>query len=79
MATHDLQGRAYAKLSELKAGDYIQTDGDFTCRHPWALGMVHVDDDGCLYITCDKGDHWLDGQLDDDGDTLVGVYKKGVV
>jgi hypothetical protein len=68
----DLNGRSYARLSELKAGDKIQIDGDFTCIEPWGLRTVKQSY-GRLYIACSQGGHNLDGQLNDDG-YLVGVY-----
>lgn len=78
MTTNDLQGRPYAKYSELKQGDLVETDADFTCRkaHDWAVVYrAGVGSDHHLYIECTMGHHRLDGQLGDDNDTLIGVYK----
>jgi hypothetical protein len=76
----DVNGRAYAKLSSLKAGDIVQVDGDFTCIGKWQERPVEHDGERegpqGLYIKCRSGRHYLDGQADD-GDTLIGVYGKG--
>lgn len=71
MSTHDKQGRPYAKLSELKAGDTIELDGDFTC-----IGAIKTQikkDDSGLYFECAEGGHHLRGHADD-GEHCVGVY-----
>lgn len=71
-ATHDLRGRPYAKLSELKAGDQVELDEGFTCHK---AGFVTLKDSiGFLYFECDEGEHCLQGQADD-GEHLVGIYK----
>ena len=81
---HDLNGRPYAKLSELKVGDQIELDSGFTC-HPPGVVVVKGDDRG-LFFDC-AGDrdppyglfderHYLDGQADD-GEHLIGVYLVG--
>ena len=67
----DKQEREYAKLSELKPGDTVTVDGDFTCIEPWSQREVHYDNG--LYISCTYGHHYLNGHHDDDG-YLVGVY-----
>ena len=71
MATHDNFGRAYAKLSELKQGDWIDLDSGFSCteaRHT----IVLYDHDG-LYYRCKHGRHYLIGQADD-GEHCIGIY-----
>lgn len=70
MHSHDNVGRAYAKLSELRAGSNVIVDDSFTCMKPWSKHVVRADKS----IDCDCGRHGLDGQLQDDGDTLIGVY-----
>lgn len=82
----DLNGREYARLSQLAAGDLIQVDGDFDCLIPWSTLTV-VDSDGDLAVIHNTPEcgacggteadcpHTLDGQLMDDGDSLVGIYK----
>lgn len=72
----DIQGREYARLSQLKAGDRVQVDRDFTCIIPFSIRIVREDEQG-LYIKCIEGNHYLDGQLDEaDGDDqiLIGIY-----
>lgn len=60
----------YAKLSELKEGDTVFVDEDFICM---GTGKKTVyKDEGGLFIYCDEGEHYLDGQLNED-DELVGV------
>ena len=80
----------YARLSQLKPGDFVRVDDGFTCIPPHARRKVIAGQYG-LYIRCggpaNSDDdlsarqlkqvyqHGLDGQLAQDGDTLVGVYK----
>lgn len=75
MSTHDLDGRPYAKLSELKAGDLVESDADFTCLRGGSRHLVCSGSEG-LYIHCLGGYHYLVGQLSEsDNDSLVGLYK----
>lgn len=71
----DLQGREYARIDQLKPGDVVQVDGDFTCMKPWSKSQVCIDDEGELYLHCSEGRHDLSGQLIDDSQYLMGVYK----
>lgn len=73
----DLQGRPYARLSRLNAGDKVVVDGDFDCMVPWSEKTVHADGSGNLWIACSSREHGLDGSLMDDGDTLMGIYPEG--
>jgi hypothetical protein len=60
------------KLNDLKPGDTIVADGGFTCLR---AGEHKVwEKHGQLVVVCDDGDHFLDGQEDDDG-YLVGLSK----
>ncbi|BCH33168.1 hypothetical protein MesoLjLc_50980 [Mesorhizobium sp. L-8-10] len=72
MSTHSKDGREWAKLSQLKLGDRIATDGDFTCGISNKTLAIERDDHG-LYVPCDEGNHYLDGQADD-GEHLVGIW-----
>jgi len=75
MPTHDANGRAYAKLSQLKVGDKVQVDDGFTCLKPNSIKTVRVANGQGLHICCKAGHHMLEGQLDeDDNDTLIGIY-----
>jgi hypothetical protein len=70
------QGRIYAKLGDLKAGDTVELDGDFTCS-PKKRQKVRKDAEGDLYIRCSSGKHFLTGQrnFDSPTDYLIGVFK----
>lgn len=76
-ATADVYGKAYAKMSQLEDGQFIQVDGGFTCVTPYSFHQIRASiEDNRLFFLCDdnKTIHYLDGQLGTDGDTLVGVY-----
>jgi hypothetical protein len=83
----DMNGREYARLSQLRPGTIVQVDGDFEgCFLPWSkLEVVEVDGELALYHNvpecgaCGGGTepcaHGLEGQLaDDNDDSLIGVY-----
>ena len=59
------------KLNKVKKGDIIIADGGFTCLQ--AVEHKVYDNEG-LFIECEQGMHFLDGQLDDDGN-LIGLSK----
>lgn len=65
--------KEFAKIKDVKAGDWLSTDGGFTCIKSNRMRKVYADDDGKLYIRCEDGKHHLDGQR---GDRLgnVGRY-----
>lgn len=69
----DTNGREWAKLSELKLGDFVEVIG-FDCMD--GTRKVRFDS-GEPYIDCDHGHHFLSGQLETDGDSLIGIYKIG--
>lgn len=69
--THDKAGRPYAKLSEIKAGDIIELDGDFDC-HEAGIVNVHIYN-GEIYFECKIGRHYLNAQADD-GEHCVGIH-----
>lgn len=72
--THDNAGRPYAKLSELRPGDVLETDCDFTCIRKGARLTVWQTPQGRLAVLCRSHGHYLDGQADD-GEHVVGFYK----
>ena len=88
MTKTDLKGRDYAKLSGLKPGMFVQVDGDFDCIEAGATREVKRDPDAArrapiqgtftshfaLYVDCACGGHCLEAQIDDDGDSLLGIY-----
>lgn len=59
------------KLADIKIGDCVCLDGGFTCMKS-GLQRVKGDERG-LYIPCDDGRHYLDGQEDEEGAELVGI------
>ncbi len=70
----DLQGHAYAELNKLKSGDKVKADGGFPCIKKDAVLEVSADETGELFIPCTSGRHYVEGQLDDDGNSLIGLY-----
>lgn len=70
--SHDLAGRAYAKLSALKENDIIELDSGFTC-HCAGKTVVRVDRQNRLFFYCEDGRHYFDDWADD-GEYLVGIY-----
>jgi len=72
MAQFDKNGREYAKLDQLKAGDHVEIDDGFTCMSAGTT-IVHEGAGGELYIPCSCGRHFLSGQHDGDN-WLVGIY-----
>lgn len=73
MSTHDKQGRPWAKLSELKAGDVVEIDSSFTCMTPNQKYTVYEDRKGEFAILCNEGKHWLCGN-EPAPDSIIGVY-----
>lgn len=75
--TTDHAGRPYAKLSTIRPGTLLQVDGDWSCLPVGAIREVFNEDgagNSQLCIHCSDGLHMLEGQLQDDGDTLVGIH-----
>ena len=71
--SHDSAGVEWARLSQLKPGDKLRTDGGFDCIEDGAVVTVRARSDGELYVDCSEGGHTLDGQADN-GDHLIGMY-----
>lgn len=74
MSTHDKNGRRYAKLSELKAGDMVEVDNGFTCMSPLQHYLV-IDHQGELTVKCTCGHHALEAQASWNDGHLTGIYK----
>lgn len=72
MSTHDLNGRPYAKLSELRVGDKVMVDGGFSCMHDGDVKIVKEKDG--LYIDCRYGHHHLHALATDD-EHCIGIYR----
>jgi hypothetical protein len=62
----------------VKTGTTLIADEGFTCIKEGALLEVQADHEGDLYVPCKHGAHYLDGQLDEDIFTYVGlmVFRK---
>lgn len=69
----DINGREYAKLSELNVGDLIEADDAFTCICCGDILTVESSDDE-LVVRCNNGLHTLESQLGKDDDSLIGFY-----
>lgn len=61
------------KLRDLVAGDVLIADQGFTCLSP-GPHKVHGHDD-MLFVVCDEGRHYLEGQEDHPGEDLVGLTR----
>ncbi len=70
----DANGREWARLSQLAPGDFVYVDGGFTCISDGETRKVKYSPGG-LFIDCDHGHHFLSGQLENDGDSLIGIYQ----
>jgi hypothetical protein len=76
MSTHSIDGRPWAKLSKLKPGDKIVSDGGCECIAT-SLTLEVKAENGELYVDCDMGRHFLDVQVsDEDTDSLVGFWRQ---
>ena len=73
MKNEDINGRAYALVSEVVKNCMLQADGGFPCLEQGEICRVHEDNFGEFYIYCSAGVHSLDGQLEDN--YYVGLYK----
>lgn len=70
----DKNGREYAKLANLKAGDEVETEG-LHCIVDKQKLVVRQEENGDLFIECSAGKHFLAGQIDDDTcEYLIGMY-----
>lgn len=68
----DVYGRMYAKVDSINEGSFVEADGDFTCLTHGEVSKVQQDGEGCLFIPCSEGRHYLDGQRDKN--YYVGLY-----
>ncbi len=62
--------------NEVNVGDILIADGGFTCLQSGEECEVKMDERGELYVDCEVGEHFLDGQLNDDLTEYVGFLKK---
>ena len=61
-----------ADVEKVKKGTRVCTDDGFTRIAPFKIKKVQEDANG-LYITCNSGHHYLDGQLNDTDTQYVGL------
>ena len=62
------------KLTNMKPNDWLKADTGFTCLSENAVRIIKMDWKCELYIQCDHGRHYLNGQTDHEGN-LVGLTK----
>jgi len=60
-----------APIRTAPKGAELIADGGFTCLADGDVCKVRKDEHG-LYVACAEGKHYLDGQLDEDGENYVG-------
>ena len=70
---NDKNGRELAKLSQVAPGDFVCVDSGFTCISDGETREVRYSPNG-LFINCSHGHHLLASQLENDGDSLIGIY-----
>lgn len=62
-----------APVCDVRVGTSLSVTG-FTCIPDGSIRVVESDEKGELFIPCDEGRHYLDGQIDfDTGETYVGL------
>lgn len=59
---------------EIKVGDVVKCDSGFTCIPANALRTVQQTEDGDLWIKCEAGMHFVDGQLNEKNE-YVGLLR----
>jgi len=75
MSSHSTDGREWARLSKVKEGDLLEMDNDFTCGIAnETLAARLKGGDGGLYVYCNHGQHYLEPNLSEDGDHIIGVW-----
>lgn len=63
--------RLSVKIEDVTCGTVLVADDSFTCLRPGQLCKVAVTD-GQLFVYCNAGNHFLDGQLDAEGTHYIG-------
>lgn len=69
----DINGKPWVKFSTAKVGQVIVADSGFDCIAEGTKLTIQEDADG-LFVPCEEGHHYLDGQHDYTTDDLVGFY-----
>lgn len=65
--------REFAKASEVNVGDTLEADGGFTCLCEGDRKPVMKNVDNRLYIECNEGKHFLEGQ--EENGVYIGLYR----
>lgn len=65
---------ACMKYDDLKEGMLVYVDDGFTCMDA-GTRIVRKNESG-FYLDCKEGKHYLVGQIEDDGETMIGVYRR---
>lgn len=65
---------AVVDVGRVHPGNVLLVDEGYECMRPYSLHVVRKDHNGELYIPCDVGEHYLDGQLNDDGTQYFGFW-----
>lgn len=60
---------SYLKRGDVHAGDVVEIDGGFTCTEN-GTKEIFADAEGALYFRCDRGSHYLAGQLNENGEYI---------
>lgn len=55
--------KEFARIDDVKAGDKLTPDDGFDCLKVGSVLVVQADADGKLYVPCDEGNHYLNGQI----------------
>jgi hypothetical protein len=63
---------APVQVAEVGPGTRLVADAGFTCLTAGAVVEVRIND-GALFVPCAHGEHYLDGQLSEDGTEYVGL------
>lgn len=71
----DISSRPWVRMSQVRGGDTVTVDGGFTCMPAHSKHEVREDSSG-LFVFCEEGKHFLDGQADD-GEHIIGFYPEG--
>lgn len=61
-------------IDDVRPGIRVKADGGFTCITPGAVLTIQVDEEGFPFVPCCEGGHWLNGQIDGNGN-LIGFEK----
>ncbi len=71
----------YAKFCDCGAGTKLRADDGFTCIRAGSILEVKLDPDFPapynLYVDCSDGRHFIDGQIDNDSQQMIGFTKEG--